>query len=200
MNKDSPAKNTIQDILEKMKQLEEELVLELQKKEKEFLYEIAGKKVLFYRTVKEQHRQAATRIHHYLRESAPLNVLTAPVIYAIWLPALLLDLFLYVYQSICFPIYKIPKVRRGDYIVLDRHRLAYLNAIERFNCVYCGYFNGLIAYAREVAARTEQYWCPIKHARKLIAAHTRYHKFVDYGDAAGYHSKLETIRKQYEKT
>ena len=46
---------------------------------------------------------------------------------------------------------------RGQYIVIDRHRLKYLNAIEKLNCVYCGYGNGVIAYARDIAGRTEQY-------------------------------------------
>lgn len=43
-------------------------------------------------------------------------------------------------------------MRRGDYIVVDRHHLAYLNVIQKINCVYCGYGNGLIAYARKIIA------------------------------------------------
>jgi hypothetical protein len=34
------------------------------------------------------------------------------------------------------------------------------------NCVYCGYFNGLIAYVQEIAARTEQFWLPHKACQK----------------------------------
>ena len=55
------------------------------------------------------------------------------------------------YQAICFPVYKIPKVRRRDYLVFDRHHLAYLNIIEKINCAYCSYANGAIAFMREVA-------------------------------------------------
>ena len=43
-----------------------------------------------------------------------------------------------VYQGVCFPIYGIPKVRRRDYILLDRRHLAYLNWVEKLNCEYCG--------------------------------------------------------------
>jgi hypothetical protein len=54
------------------------------------------------------------------------------------------------------------------------------------------------AYTREVAARTEQYWCPIKHARRLAAAHDYYPKFLDHGDAEGYRRELERMRRDYE--
>ena len=93
-------------------------------------------------------------------------VLTAPVIYSLIVPIVLVDLWVMAYQAICFPIYKIPKVRRRDYLVFDRHHLAYLNTIEKINCAYCSYCNGAIAFVREVASRTEVYWCPIKHARR----------------------------------
>lgn len=125
-------------------------------------------------------------------------LLTAPLIYAGWIPFLLLDLFVTLYQAICFPIYGITKAKRGDYLVFDREGLKYLNAIEKFNCFYCSYCNGVAAFAREIAARTEQYWCPIKHARRLRAPHERYPQFFDYGDAEAYRLGLERLRKQYE--
>lgn len=113
-------------------------------------------------------------------------IVTAPVIYALIAPLFLLDLFVTAYQAVCFPVYGILKVRRGDYLVFDRYHLAYLNALEKLNCAYCAYANGLIAYVREIASRTEQYWCPIKHAWREIGACPRYAMFEDYGDADGY--------------
>ena len=110
-------------------------------------------------------------------------------------PLVLLDLFVTVYQAVCFPVYGIPKVRRRDYLVFDRHHLAYLNALEKLNCAYCAYANGLIAYVRVIASRTEEYWCPIKHARRLIGAHAYYATFEDYGDAEGYRRRLEELRE-----
>ena len=146
-----------------------------------------------------QQRRYKTGLLRFLARSRLPVVLTAPVIYAGWIPFLLMDLFVTAYQAICFPIYRIPKVRRADYLVFDRGDLPYLNLIEKFNCFYCSYGNGVAAYAREVAARTEQYWCPIKHARRIRAAHEHYPKFFDYGDAEAFQQGLERLRRQYDE-
>lgn len=138
-----------------------------------------------------------TGLLRYIAGARPLVALTAPVIYLGWLPFLLMDLFISVYQAICFPVYGIPKVRRADYLVFDRGDLPYLNLLERFNCFYCSYGNGIAAYAREVAARTELYWCPIKHARRIVAAHGYYPGFIDHGDAETYRRELERLRGDF---
>jgi hypothetical protein len=46
----------------------------------------------------------------------------------------------------------------------------------------------------EIVARTEQYFCPIKHARKILGTHAHYAKFLDYGDATDYEMRLEEFR------
>lgn len=94
-------------------------------------------------------------------------------------------------------MYGIPKAKRSDYLVFDRADLPYLNIIEKFNCFYCSYANGLMAFGREIAARTEQYWCPIKHARRIKAAHDYYPRFLEYGDAVSWQKGLERLRRQY---
>jgi len=185
-------------LLEKFRALERELAMEFQKKQEEFFYQIRHKKVRFPWKIKLEHKQLMVSAIQYIRESRPLVLLTLPVIWSCAIPALLLDLVITVYQAICFPIYGIPKVCRGDYIILDRHNLSYLNVIERMNCAYCGYFNGLVAYAREMAARTEQHWCPIKHARRVGDIHSRYKYFFDYGDAKRYRKEIETARRDFE--
>jgi hypothetical protein len=114
-------------------------------------------------------------------------------------PIALLDLWISLYQLICFPVYRIPLVKRRGFIVFDRQHLAYLNAIEKANCLYCGYANGVLAYVREIAARTEQFWCPIRHAKRLRAPHAHYRLFVDYGDAEGYHKRLPILRDELKK-
>jgi hypothetical protein len=144
-----------------------------------------------------QQRRYKTGLFRFLLRSRFLVALTAPLIYLGWIPFLMMDLFVTVYQVICFPIYRIPKVRRADYLVFGREDLPYLNIIEKFNCFYCSYGNGVAAYTREVAARTEQYWCPIKHARRIKAAHDRYPNFFDYGDAEAFQQGLNRLRKQY---
>ena len=135
----------------------------------------------------------------YLLGARIAHVLTAPVIYSLILPFALLDLGVTLYQLICFPVYRVPRVRRADYLVIDRQHLSYLNLIEKINCVYCGYGNGVVAYAREVGARTEQYWCPIKHARRNADAHHLSSDFPDYGDAEAYHQRLAGLRKALQQ-
>jgi len=145
----------------------------------------------------ELQRRQRVGLWRYLRGARLAVLLTAPIIYSGWVAFLLLDLFVSVYQAVCFPIYGIPKVRRADYLVFDRGDLPYLNIIEKFNCFYCSYGNGVVAFAREVAARTEQYWCPIKHARRLHGAHERYPRFFEHGDAEAFRQGLERLRQQY---
>ena len=189
--------NKLQDIIEEIKKLEKELLLEIQKKEEEFCYKIKGKRVYFEAETKKYHKTLATKIYTYILNASLLNILTVPIIWFCVIPAAFMDLVASTYQFICFKVYDIPKVKRNDYIVIDRQSLSYLNPIEKLNCVYCGYFNGLIAYVQEIAARTEQFWCPIKHARKLGTIHKRYHKFLDYGDHREYQNRLAEIRRDF---
>jgi len=93
--------------------------------------------------------------------------------YVLNLPIVFLDICLFIYQVICFRLWKIARVQCVDYVVVDRHKLAYLIGIEKLNCVYCGYANGIFAYAKEIAARTEQFWCPIKHATRIAQPHSQ---------------------------
>ena len=145
--------------------------------------------------LREAHRLFRQGIPAYVREGSISSLLTAPVIYSLLLPFVLLDGWVTLYQYVCFPIYGIARVCRRRYFAIDRHRLQYLNGIEKMNCTFCSYANGVIAYVREVAARTEQYWCPIKHARTTPAAHHRYREFLEYGDAPGYRNDLPTLRR-----
>lgn len=124
----------------------------------------------------------------------PVYYITAPVIYALIVPFVLLDLAVSFYQTLCFPAYGIPRVRRRDYIRVDRYRLDYLTGMQRVNCVYCGYVNGLIAYTQEIAARTEAFWCPIKHATPPKSEHSTYARFLEYGDGTDYRARLEAAR------
>jgi hypothetical protein len=189
----------IDDLLEKLKSLEDELDDELRKRREEFHFVIEEKRVRFAQEVVRQQRQFKTGTVNYLSDAKPLNLASAPLVYAGIVFFVVLDLFLMLYQAICFPIYGIPKVKRSEYFVFDRADLPYLNLIERFNCFYCSYGNGLAAYFREVAARTEQYWCPIKHARRIKATHSAYARFFEYGDVESYRKGLERLRDEYPK-
>lgn len=190
----------LQEIFEEIDALKKELVDELQRREKDLSYELHERAVFFREGVVEQHRQQIVRLGTYLRRARLRNVITAPIIWLCVIPALLMDLVITFYQFVCFRIYGIPTVTRRDYVIIDRQNLKYLNIIEKMNCIYCGYFNGVIAYAQEVAARTEQYWCPIKHANKLKNVHSRYSRFFDFGDSDNYRENFDKVRRDFQDT
>ena len=169
----------IDGLIVRIQQLEDEVQAEYDKRREDFAFVVEAKRLRFSQEIAALHRESKVGLFRYLTGASLLSWLVAPVIYLGFVPLLLLDLFLLVYQSICFRVYRIIKVRRSEYLLLDRGDLPYLNALERLNCMYCGYANGLIAYAREITARTEQYFCPIKHARRVVAAHDRYPSFFE---------------------
>lgn len=146
--------------------------------------------------VRADHRRHRPGLWLYFWQSSLATLVTAPVIYSPVIPFALLDAWVTFYQAICFRAWGIQPVRRRAYLVVDRHKLAYLNGIERLNCLFCGYANGVIAYVREVAARTEQYWCPIRHARRTRSPHERYQAFAPYGDLHAYRRDLPVFREE----
>lgn len=185
----------INELLSRIKDLQAEVEAELESRRADFRFTLDDRKVRFEQEMLERHRQLKAGLFYYLRHARLRNLLSAPIIYAMFFPLLLIDLSVSFYQFTCFPLYGIPRVRRADFMLYDRNQLAYLNLIEKINCTYCAYGNGLAAYIREVIARTEQYWCPIKHAQKMLQAHARYEYFVDYGDAEAFRRERENLRR-----
>jgi len=184
------------ELLERVRRLEDEIEAELTRRRAELHADFENRRVHFEQAVLDQQRRFKTGLLKYLLGANPLVMLTAPVIYAALLPLVLADLIVSLYQWVCFPVYGIARVRRRDYFVYDRTHLAYLNILEKINCAYCSYANGLASYLKEIVARTEQYWCPIKHARRVLQAHAWYGGFVDFGDAETYRKELATLRAE----
>lgn len=185
----------IDHLLQQIRQLEEELKAELSQRSQVIGFTIKGRKVEFERSIRQAHKKLKYSLWRWLG-IRPINIITMPIIYAMIVPLLLIDLLVSFYQYSCFPIYRITLVKRRDYIVFDRHHLSYLNSIERWHCLYCAYGNGVVAYIREILARTEQYFCPIKHAHKVLGTHERYQYFLEYGAADNYHQHVEEFRQQ----
>ena len=190
------APSPVERLKEALRALEAEIDAELDQSRDRLRYRIERGRIRFDHEVLARHRAAKVRLREFLGAARPMVILTAPVIYSLILPFALLDLFVSLYQAICFPVYGIAKVRRADHIAFDRQHLAYLNGLQKLNCVYCGYCNGLISFVREVAGRTEQYWCPIKHARRMAGRHEQYGDFVAYGDAEGFREGSEGLRER----
>ena len=186
----------IQELAARIKALETELADEIERIRIR-TFEIRDRTILFGADVTRRHRAQLVPVLTYLRHARLKHVLTTPVIWCCLVPAVLLDATVTLYQLTCFPVYGIPRVRRADHVIIDRHLLAYLNVIEKLNCLYCSYFNGVLAYVREVAGRTEQYWCPIKHAARVKHPHSRYERFAEYGDADTYRVQGAELRKEF---
>lgn len=180
----------IDDLLQRIRALEDELETEMARAAEKFRYTVAERKVLFEKSVTDYHRRLRKHWVRFITDASLKVLLVSPIIYSMIFPLLLLDAALFIYQTLCFPMYGIKKARRSDFVVIDRHYLSYLNIFERVNCAFCGYANGVIALAREVGARTENYWCPIKHARRIGDAHGFYNTFEEYGDADGWRNRM----------
>ncbi|WP_299875701.1 hypothetical protein [uncultured Cocleimonas sp.] len=192
----------IDEILERLHKVQQELEQELDKmlveKRRQFDYRLQRGKVIFEKNVRQKLKSQRIRTWQYISKAPIIYILSSPLIYGMIFPLFFLDITITLYQQICFRIYGIPRVVRADYLVIDRGQLSYLNTVEKFNCIYCGYGNGLIEYVREVIARTEQYWCPIKHAKRTLAQHDRTQNYFDYGDAENYRLNLEKVRKNWD--
>ena len=186
-------------IVDKIHELEEELRTILYEQQSQFSYKIAGKRVEFEKSIREAHKKLKTSWFYWFITVSPKHFLSGPFIYGLIFPLLTFDIAISLYQSICFRLYGISRVKRSDYYIFDHRHLAYLNLFEKVNCLYCSYALGVINYSREIASRTEQYWCPIKHAHKMIDVHHRYTDFLDYGNAEDFQIKMEQIRIELQK-
>lgn len=190
----------MQDIADQIVHLQGELDREIEARRKVLGVTLSAGLVGFEEGIVAEQRAVRMKVSRFLAESSFGATVTAPIIYSLIVPLLLVDLWVGLYQAICFRVYGIARVRRADYIIFDRQHLAYLNWIEALNCLFCAYGNGLVGYVREISSRTEQYWCPIKHALKVHDPHRRYHQFLEYGDADGYRARLATFRDQLRST
>ena len=189
----------LDELLDRLREIEAAVQAEIEENRAEFRYRVEQGRVEFDAEVRRRHRELREGWLSFLSRTRLLVLITAPVIYSLIVPFVILDIFVSVYQAICFPVYGIPKVRRRDHIAIDRQHLAYLNGLQKLNCIYCGYCNGLIAFVREVAGRTESYWCPIKHARRLASPHAHYSSFADYGAGESLQSDWEAARDRIRK-
>lgn len=148
--------------------------------------------------IKSADQPARVGLWRYIYHARLSSMIAAPFVYACLPVFLLLDLFASMYQAVCFPLFGIPKVRRSDHLIFDRGRLPYLNLLERLNCIYCSYTNGLASYLVEITGRTEQYWCPIQHSRTPSHPHSRYPKFLPYQHAAAFREHGERVSRDFD--
>lgn len=186
----------VQTIKNAIAYLENKLSSEMAKRQAKLRFGIEHGKIVFEQEILRRHKELKVSLWKYITGANPLVILTSLVIYPMIIPIIFLDITVTVYQHICFRIYGIPRVRRGDYMVFERTHLAYLNLVQKINCGYCSYGNGVIAYAREIFGRTEQYWCPIKHAKKTILGYNdQYDNYAEFGDVDAFMQRYMKARE-----
>lgn len=118
------------------------------------------------------------------------NWLSVPFIWGMLIPIMILDFFLEIYHNVCFRLYKIPLVKRSNYLSFDRGKLNYITTLDKANCTYCSYANGLFNYAIAISGKTEEYWCAIKHKdKKGFISPTHHKNFITYGDKNAFKKK-----------
>lgn len=116
--------------------------------------------------------------------------LSVPFILMMIIPLVILDFFLEIFHNVCFRLYDIPLIKRSDYIKIDRYKLKYLTLLDKINCTYCSYGNGLFHYASTIAGKIENYWCAIKHEQSKGFVNPPHHKdFVKHNDRKAFDKK-----------
>jgi len=141
--------DTIERLTAQIRLLQGELEAEVAIRRARLRYTLRGNRAVFEREILRAHRALRVGLAKYIFDAGLLSIITAPAIYALIVPFVLLDIFVTVYQWICFPAYGIEKVRRADYLVFDRHATSPIShLLEKLNCAYCSYCNGLLAYCQ----------------------------------------------------
>ncbi|MDH4234478.1 MAG: hypothetical protein OEV15_05035, partial [Gallionella sp.] len=125
----------ISQILDQITALEDELQTAIEQQEGRLRYRIEDKRVTFEHAIRDAHLKLKTGVFRWFMTVRPQNYLTMPIIYGMFVPMALFDLCVSLYQAICFPIYRIARVSRASYFVMDHQHLAYLNIIEKAHCM-----------------------------------------------------------------
>ena len=183
-------RSEINHILTDIRKKREELFNAYEQLKKEYGFSIEKRRIIFSKKAKEYNKLFRNSWVDSIFSTQLREFLSIPFIYSVAIPVILMDIVFFIYQQTAFRLYKIPLVKRRDYIVYDRRYLDYLNWIQKFNCIYCSYVNWFLSYAVEIAWRTEKYRCPIKHAHKMKWWHDWQEDFADYGDP-------ETFKKTF---
>jgi len=189
----------IKEIVEEIEAMKLKLAEEIANQENYISYEVHDGYIKFENEVLAKQKRNMKSLLSWFREVPLLHFLAAPIIYGMIIPSVLFDMAIFIYQNIVFRIFKFEFIKRSDYIIFDHQYLGYLNPIEKLNCLYCSYVNGLMQYSSAVAGRTELFFCPIKHAKKVAGEHNYYNEFLSYGDGEEYQKKLKELRRKFQK-
>ena len=190
-------KPTIKDILQKIEALNNDLREEYDRLFEKYGFSLEEKRVIFLEEFRKRNKTLKFPLWRPLTATNIRQIIAIPFIFGMIIPAIILDICITIYQTCAFSLYRIPKVKRSEYIVFERQFLDYLNLQQKLQCLYCSYVNGLFAYSVEIAARTERYWCPLKAAHKPKFSHGWYKDFADYGNPEEWKEKFMQEEKSF---
>ena len=133
----------------------------------------------------------------FVKRLRPINLLTGPLIYGMVIPLVFLDVCVWIYQYLCFPIYKLPRIERFAFNAFDRQQLRYLDWVSKAHCTYCAYAMGVASFSMAVIQATEAYFCPIKHQRRKTVATATAVPYVEFEEPVDFNfdEKLERLRR-----
>lgn len=121
------------------------------------------------------------------------HIIAIPIVSSLFFPLVILDIWAEIYHRICFPLYKVPYLKRNNYIKIDRHKLKYLSFWQKAYCVYCGYANGIVGYWVKMAGVTEKYWCGIQHEKNANFIPPKHHEeFSKFNDEEDFKQKYKS--------
>lgn len=106
-------------------------------------------------------------LHARPKTFLPLRILAGLIVNSLFFFFLLTDTIIWLYQEIYFGIKDIPKLKRGDYVVINQRKLEGLMLGQKWSCGYCEYANGVIRLLLAVANQTEIYSCAIKYSQRF---------------------------------
>lgn len=103
----------MQELASEIVRLQDELDREIESRRKALGWHLKRGIVEFEHGITIEHRRLRMGMATFLARSPIGAILTAPVIYSMFIPLLLIDAWASLYQAICFRAYRIPRVRRS---------------------------------------------------------------------------------------
>ena len=88
--------STADTLIRRIKSLEQELIIEIQNEQQEFIIKVNEKR-------KHSPQQEKNQIQHfsdYLKKASIKNIISTPFIWSVFIPVLLLDVVVSIYQAI----------------------------------------------------------------------------------------------------
>lgn len=112
--------SSIQEILKKIETLNNDLREEYDRMLEKYGFSFQEKKIIFLEEFKKRNKKFKLPLWRPLTTTNLRQIIAIPFISGMIIPAIFLDICITIYQGIAFSLYRIPKVKRSEYIIYDR--------------------------------------------------------------------------------